>query len=85
MIHVSVIVKSGKNNDVLPYMSSFFQGQTPRSEPAIKPVIIEIVIDLCFFNSELNIFEKKTKPDMEPTVNRTITLRRYSLSGSLMN
>ena len=66
-------------------MSSFFQGQTPKSDPAIKPTIIDIVMDLLFFNSELNIFEKNTKPDMDPTVNRTKTLRRYSLSGSLMN
>jgi hypothetical protein len=46
VVHVSVVVKSGINKDTLPYMSSFFQGQTPKSDPAIKPTIIDIVMDL---------------------------------------
>ena len=51
----------------------------------LKPTIIEIVIDLCFFSKELKMCEKKSKPDTDPIVKKIKTFNRYNLSGSLMN
>ena len=52
-------------------MSSFFQGQTPKSDPAIKPTIIDIVMDKLILAAEKynineyqgDLFKRKNKPN----------------------
>ena len=85
VIMVSVDEISGINKELSPSMFLFFQGQTPKSDPPIKPTMVDIVIVLNFLSKVLKIFDKKIKPDTDPRVKKSNTFRRYSLSGSLIN
>lgn len=82
---VSLDVKSGINKDLFPFTLSFFHGHTPKSDPAIKPTMIDIVIVLNFLIKVLKMFDKNINPDIDPKVNNSKTFSRYNLSGSSIN
>ena len=76
MTRVSVDKISGINKELPPFIFSFFQGQTAKSDPPIKPTIIDIVMVLNFLSRVLKIFDKKIKPVTDPIVKRSKTFKR---------
>ena len=84
-MRVSLDVKSGINKDLSPFILSFFQGQTPKSDPPIKPTMIDIVMVLNFLIKVLKMFDKNINPDIDPNVNNSKTFNRYNLLGSSIN
>ena len=65
-----------KNKETLPFSDSVFHGQTPLRDPAINPTIIDIVIDLNLLRRVLKILDKKTKPQTDPIVKKSITFNK---------